>query len=469
MTGRTQFDVVVIGGGPGGVTAAVAMAAAGLQVALVEDRLVGGECHFYACNPTKALLRPIEVLALAKSVPGVRETLTAGVQLDIDSTFAKRDVVIDHHKDDQVVAYLGDGVEVVSGHGRLVGKRAVTVVDPHGHTITLHAVHAVVLATGTRPAIPDVPGLAQARPWTNRELATMTHLPARTLVVGGGVVGVEFATILAGLGAEVTQLVRGSALLHHSEPFAAEMVERSLRDNGVQLLFKTELSSVSRPDPGGPVTANFGEHSIEVDEIVVAAGRAVNTDDLGLASVGLIDGDFVSVDDHLQSTGVEGSWLYAIGDTTGRALLSHITQYHGRLVAEVIAARAGGRAVNENSMARDSGTLAQVIFTDPQVAEVGLTEAQAREHGYEVVTRTASYPEAVPHLSILRDGLDARGKLVIDADTDTIVGATFVGPQVAELIHAATLAVVAKIPLSVLRHAVPPHPSLNQVWDPLIA
>jgi pyruvate/2-oxoglutarate dehydrogenase complex dihydrolipoamide dehydrogenase (E3) component len=233
-------------------------------------------------------------------------------------------------------------------------------------------------------------------------LATMTQVPPRALVVGGGVVGVEFATILAGLGSAVTLLVRGNTLLRNCEPEARELVEQSLRSRGVTIHFETELSAVARPVPGGPVTATFHRQTIEVDEVVVAAGRRANTDNIGLETLGLPGGGFVSVNDHLQAVGVTGDWLYALGDTTGRALLSHISQYHARVVADIIAARAAGRELWENELAaRDAGSLAQVIFTDPQVVEVGRTESQARAEGFVVRTRTARYPDTVSHLALL--------------------------------------------------------------------
>ena len=470
MTQDSKFDAVIIGGGPGGALAARYLADEGLEVALVEERLVGGECHYWACNPTKTLLRPIEVLALTKAVPGVREAL-GKKQLDVAAVFAKRDAIVDHLNDDGATAGLQqNGVTVIHAHGRLAGPREVTVTHPDSREETLHARQAVVLATGTRPTIPDVPGLPEARPWTNRELATMTHVPPRTLILGGGVVGVEGATILAGLGSEVTLLARGDSLLRNSETEAGDMVTESLRRSGVDVRFRSHLSAIARPVPGGTVTATVGAEDIEVDEVVVATGRTVNTDSLGLETVGLRGGDFVAVDDHLQAERVAGTWLYAIGDTTGRGLLSHLSQYHAVVVADVIAARARGRQLGTDELiARDPHNLPQIVYTDPQVVEVGRTESQARADGFAVTTSTACYPEAVPDLAMFRDGFDAWAKLVIDADTNTLLGATFVGPEFAELAQAATLAVVAKVPIDVLRHVVAPHPSVNQIWNPLVA
>ena len=468
MSGIDRFDAVVIGGGPGGATAAVCLAAHGLAVALIEDRLVGGECHYWACNPTKTLIRPIEVLQLAKAVPGVREVVTSQ-SVDVGAVFNKRDAIIDHLVDREIVANLRRaGIAVVHGRGRLDGERTVAVVEPDGAQRCLYAERAVVLATGTSPFIPELEGLRSAAPWTNRDLATMTSVPARSIVLGGGVVGVESATILSGLGSDVTLLARGPALLQGSEPFVGARVARALQDRGVDIHVDSTVTSVARNDCGG-VSVTTADSHLKADEIVIATGRSVNTGDLGLETVGLPVGDFVAVDDHLTATGVDGEWLYAIGDTTGRALLSHVSQYHAGIVADVVASRARGAGPKEaESTARDTGRLAQIIFTDPQVVEVGYTESAARAAGFNVTTRNALYPGELAELSILRDGFDAEGKLVIDADRDTLLGATFVGPDVAELVQAATVAVVGEVPLSVLRHVVAPHPSLSQVWNPLL-
>lgn len=470
MKASKDFDVVVVGGGVGGVAAVRKLASAGLSVALVENRLVAGECHYWGCNPSKTLLRPIEVFNLAKAVPGVREAIS-DERLDLAAVFAKRNEIIEHLSDQDRVASLRQaGVAVFHGVGRLSGQQTVRVALADNTEVVLTARHAVVLATGTRPNVPEIPGLAQARPWTNRDLTTMTQVPSRALVVGAGPVGVEFATILSGFGSAVTLLVRGNTLLPNCEPEARELVARSLRSKGVTIHFDTELSTVARPVAGGPVAATFQGHTIEVDEIVLATGRRTNTHDIGLETVGLPGGGFVCVNDHLEAVGVTGGWLYALGDTTGRARLSHISTYHGRVVADIIVARAAGRDLSENELtARDAGNLAQVIHTEPQVAWVGRTESQARAEGFAVRTRTAQYPGAVAFLALYRDGFQGWAKLVINDETNTLLGATFVGPQFSELVQAATLAIVAKVPVSLLRHAVAPHPTVNQVWDPLLA
>lgn len=465
-----EFDVIVVGGGVGGVAAVRKLAAAGLAVAIVEDRLIGGECHYFGCNPSKTLIRPIEVFNLARAVPGVRE-LISGTDLNLPAAFAKRDAIIEHLSDrDRTTSLQQAGASVFRGRGRLSGPRTVRAAHADGTETVLIARHAVVVTTGTRPHIPAVPGLAQARPWTNRDLTTMTRVPPRTLVVGGGPMSVEFSTILAGLGSAVTQLVRGAALLSDCEPEAREMITRSLRESGVTIHFDTELTAVARPEPGGPVTATFQNRTVEVDEIVLAAGRRTNSDDIGLETVGLRGGENVAVNDHLQATGISGGWLYALGDTTGRARLSHISTYHGRLVADIIVARVTGHQhLLDDLAARDAHRQAQVIYTDPQLVRVGRTEKQSRAEGFAVRTRTARYPDAINHFALNRDGFDGWAKLVIDDERNILLGATFVGPQFSELAQAATLAIVAELPTSLLHHAVAPHPTINQLWDPLLA
>ncbi|MGV0786017.1 NAD(P)/FAD-dependent oxidoreductase [Mycolicibacterium sp. XJ2] len=468
---REDFDVVILGGGVGAVAAARKLASAGISVALVEDRLVGGECHYWGCNPTKTLLRSIEVFNLAKTVPGVRESIS-GDRPQVAPVFAKRDAIIEHLSDQDRTASLRQaGVAVFHGFGRLSGERTVRVAYSQGDTteVVLSARHAVVLATGTRPNVPEIPGLARAHPWTNRDLTTMTRVPRRALVVGGGPVGVEFATILMGLGAAVTLLVRGDTLLPRCEPEAREIVAQSLRSKGVTIHFGTELSKVDRPVPDGPVTATFQHQTIEVDEVILAAGRRTNTDGIGLETLGLAAGECLPVNDRLQALGVAGDWLYAVGDTTGRARLSHISTYHGRVVADIIAARAAGRELSDNELiAHDAGSLAQVIITEPQVAWVGRTESQAVAEGFVVRTRTSRYPGTLAFLALFRDGFQGWAKLVINAETNTLLGATFVGPEFSELVQTATLAIVANVPVSLLRHAVAPHPTVNQVWDLLV-
>jgi dihydrolipoamide dehydrogenase len=485
------YDVVVIGGGPPGeIAAQYAIQGSDRTAAIVEHELLGGECSYWACMPSKALLRPVELLDAARHLPGV-QSLVAGRTIDVPAVLARRDGFTSHHDDKWQVKWANDtGIGVIRGHGRLAGEGRVEVTAADGSTRTVIARHAVVLATGTTAAVPDLPGLRAARPWISRDVTNVHEIPRRVAVIGGGVVACEAACWLRGLGvAELAIIVRGGGLLERNEPFAGELVARTFRDDGVRVLLNTGVEQVDRADPaatgegrihGGEVTlrvrAGSGPDSstetITVDEVVVAAGRIPATSDIGLDAVGLdvgTDRGFVTTDDHLAVRGVPGEWLYAVGDITGRALLTHMGKYQARIGGAVIAARAEGRELTGARFidVADAGRVPQVTFTDPQVASVGRTEAQARQAGVEV--EIVEYDMAgVAGTSLLRDGYAGRAKLVVDKTSDTLVGATFVGPEVAELVHAATVAMVGGVTLEQLWHVVPSYPTMSEIWLKLL-
>ncbi|MFF2060373.1 dihydrolipoyl dehydrogenase family protein [Streptomyces sp. NPDC058200] len=467
MTEAMEYDVVVLGAGPVGENVADRARAAGLSVAVVESELVGGECSYWACMPSKALLRPVIARAEARRVPGLSQSVRG--PLDTAAVLAHRDDFTSHWKDDGQVAWLeGIGARLYRGFGRLEGAKRVVVAGPEGDEQVLTARHAVAVCTGSRAVLPDLPGIARAKPWTSREATSSHKVPGRLLVVGGGVVGVEMATAWQALGSEVTLLVRGDGLLPRMESFAGELVAEALTEAGATVRTNVSVAAVERAGGTGPVTVVLaGGERIEGDEVLFATGRAPRTDDLGLESVGLEPGTWLKVDDSCRVVGSD--WLYAVGDANHRALLTHQGKYQARIAGAAIAARAQKVPLLEtdpwgaHAATADHAAVPQVVFTDPEVASVGLTLAEAQAAGHRV--RAVDYDlGAVAGASLFADGYRGRARMIVDLDREILRGVTFAGPGVGELLHSATIAVVGEVPVDRLWHAVPAYPTISEVW-----
>jgi pyruvate/2-oxoglutarate dehydrogenase complex dihydrolipoamide dehydrogenase (E3) component len=443
-----EHDVIVIGAGPAGEVCAGRAAQEGLDVALVERELVGGECAYWACMPSKALLRPAQLLAEVQRVPGARETVTRA--LDPAIVLGRRDEVIHDLDDASQLPWMRDReIKLYRGHARLEGERKVRVGDE-----VLEARSAVVVAVGSGAAIPPVAGLRQIAAWTNRQATTAMAVPERLTVLGGGAVGCELAQAWASLGAAVTLVEAESTLLPGEEPFAGVQLAAALRDHGVDVKLGAQATEARRLD-GGAFTLTLSEgETITSDELLVAVGRTPHTGDLGLDTVGLEPGAPIEVDDHMRVG--DRDWLYAIGDVNGRAQLTQAAKYQAMIAVANISQR-------EATADWDGPLTPRVVFTDPQIAAVGQTLREALDARIAARAVDADLGRT-PGASFIGKGAPSACRIVVDERREILIGATFTGPEVAESLHAATIAIVGEVPLTRLVHAMPPFPTRSEVW-----
>ena len=481
---KRSSDVVIIGGGPGGMTAAENCVSHGLSTLIVESELVGGECHFWGCVPSKALLRPSEVIDDAKDMDGAKEQLkiqsngtdgaSNGPDVDLKAVWGRRDRFADHWKDDGLVKMLqGTGVEIVHGFGGIVGEKKVAIKDWSGKDeVTVEATSGVIIATGSIPVIPKITGLEECGYWIPREAVSASEVPEHLLIIGAGAVGTEMATAYARFGSKVTLFVRGEHVLAKAEPEARQSVRKGLEALGVDVQVNARAEAVERK--ARKVTLRLSDgRSFQGTELLIAAGRRARTDGMGLHSVGAEeDGAWISVDSSSRLTKVPSGWLYAIGDPNNISATTHMSMYQSYVATNsIIAQHKGTRpkgsegAYSILSMEASRAAIPQVVFTDPQVASVGLTAAAAESKGLQILK--VSKPIEGPGTALHSDNYEGWAQWVVEKETGRLLGATFVGRNAVDLLHASTVAIVGRMTVYQLWHAVTSFPTFTEIYGVL--
>ena len=471
------YDVICIGSGWAARSLAARAVKAGLTALVIDKDLIGGDCPFWACVPSKALLRPSEALDAANTVGGAKERITRET-VDVQAVFRRRDTFTGGWDDEKLLVpiTLETGADILRATGKIVGEKKVAVKSQDGHNAELTAHRAVAVCTGSVPTIPDIPGLKEAKPWTPREATSSSKVPTHLVIIGAGAVGCEMATAYSSLGSKVTVVNPSAEILSNLDHKAGRIVRNALEARGVEFLLQTSITQVQRNEDTSIILSTSSGASITASELLIAAGRKACTQDSGLDAFALpIDGTPLRVDESLcvkLPAGTTNNWLYAVGDINGRAPLTHMCKYQGRIAANAIIrfAKMGQQDVPSEptlwdsvSATADHLALPRVIFTQPAVASVGLTRAAAEKQGRAIHTIEA--PARTVGASLHTDTFgEGWAQWIVEAETNKLLGMTVVGQEVTELIHAATVAIVGGMRLEQLAHAVPPFPTMSEVY-----
>lgn len=440
-----RFETVVIGAGPAGEIASSRLAKQGLKTALIERELVGGECAYWACIPSKTLLRPAEAQAEARRAPGVNEPETHWNEIVKYRDYMIRDL------DDSgaVEGYEKRGVSVFKGEARITGPAEIEV---GGRAL---ASDRIIIATGSDPVIPPIKGLAEAGYWTNREATTLKEVPEDVVVLGGGPVGIELGQMLRRYGAGVTIVQASDRLIDREEPRVGELIAEALQADGIELRLGEKATAISRDANRCKVQLD-SEETISAEQVIVATGRRPRAADLGLEAVGVELGERgeVLIDERCRVT--DGVW--AIGDVTGVSLFTHVGKYQARIACADIAGE---------SVRADYTAVPRVVFSDPEIAAVGLTTGQAEDRGIELAEGRADLMK-ISRTETYAQGVGGEIGVLADQREGVLVGAWAVGPLAGEWIHQAVLAVRARVPLGVLRDTVAQYPTFTEGYLPAL-
>ncbi|KAL3490233.1 hypothetical protein BJX62DRAFT_238373 [Aspergillus germanicus] len=471
---QTTFDVIVLGSGPVGRALATQTAASGLSSIIVEAELYGGDCPFWACIPSKALLRPAETLAASREISGAKGLVAEHPTVDVQGVFSRRDAFTNRWDDQAILELsLSQNCTIVRGRGELLGERRVAVKNVNGEEVVLTANHAVVLATGSDPIIPDIPGLEEIPFWPPREATSADYVPEHLVIIGAGPVGTEMASAYAGYGGKVTLLSASAEILPGQEPQAGRLVREALQDANVDVRVSVRATHVQKNADGSVTVVLSDGSTVTGSTLLIATGRTPRTHGIGLERLAI--SPRVEVDGSLVVTAAGGNWLYAIGDANRLSPTTHMGAYQARIAANAIIARAQSAmspldtsAWSKFTNTADEKAVSRVIFTDPNVAHVGLTVAEAKEKGIKAraVEADFQFPGAWVHAEFNYKGW---ANWVIDSERNTLVGATFVGREAADLVHASTVAIVGEVPLDRLRHAIPAFPTVSEIYTALYA